>query len=59
MKDKVVCKCYGKEKEFNSREEAKKFYWEGALCSEGSEQSRYINILADLDAGKKYCTDGE
>ena len=56
---KIICKCYGKEMEFNSRQEATDYFMQGLMCSEGSEQNRYANILSDLWCGRTYCTDDE
>ena len=58
---KVIVKCYGKEKEFESFESAFKFYLECSMCSEGSERERYMNILAQMyeDNYGTYFTDGE
>lgn len=58
MDKKVICKCYGTEQEFSTRQEAVEFFMEGLMCSEGSEQERYANVLSDLWLGKTYCTDG-
>lgn len=56
-KNKIICKCYGKEIEFKTRKEATDYFMEGLMCSEGSERERYANILSDLWLGKTYCTD--
>ena len=57
-KDIVTITCYGSTKQMN-RAEAISKYSECVMCSEGSEQSRYANILAELLHGYKVCTDGE
>jgi hypothetical protein len=57
-KDIVTIICYGKTKQMERAEAIKKFS-NGVLCCEGSEQSRYANILAELLHGYKVCTDGE
>ena len=57
MKIKTVC--YGKLKEFKSVKEAKDFYLECMMCSEGSEQSRYVQIYTQLCNGLTYCSDEE
>ena len=56
MKDIVTIICYGIEKKME-REEAKEFYIDCIRNSEGSEQSRYMNIYLDLLAGLTTCTD--
>ena len=55
----VTVICYGKSKEWSSRENALIFYTEAALCSDGSERERYRNICDELRMGFKVCTDGE
>lgn len=55
--DKVTTYCYGEAKEWDSREAAIAFFTEGIANSEGSEQSRYATIVAQLQSGKTYCTD--
>ena len=55
----VIVKTYGKEQTFPSRKVAIAEVKEWCACSEGSEQSRYCNVLCDLLDGKDYCTDGE
>jgi hypothetical protein len=55
---KVICKCYGKEQEFKNIEEAKAFFLECMMCSEGAERERYTEIYSQLEEGKTYCTDG-
>lgn len=55
--DKVTTYCYGEAKEWDSREAAIAFFTEGMANSEGSEQSRYATIVAQLQSGKTYCTD--
>ena len=53
----VICSTYGREKKFKSREDAIMFFKECVMCSEGSEQSRYVSILMQLMNGDKYCSD--
>ena len=53
----VICSTYGREKKFKSRKDAIKFFKECVMCSEGSEQSRYVSILMQLMNGDKYCSD--
>ena len=55
--DSVRTICYGKEKLWDSREEAmEEFLMAMAVC-EGSEGSRYVKIYSELAAGKAVCTD--
>ena len=66
IKDPVVLKegqvitvCYGEEQVWDSREEAKEFFLEAMMASEGSEQQRYVNIFTELSLGFIRCIDGE
>lgn len=53
----VVTICYGKKREWSSRNEAIAFYVDCMLHSEGAEQERYLEIYLDLMAGKTLCLD--
>jgi hypothetical protein len=53
----IFVKCYGELKLFNSVEDAKGFYMEGLLSTEGSEQQRYTQIYTQLCNGLSYCSD--
>ena len=55
--DSVTTVCYGEEKVWDSRKEAKDYFLEGLKATEGSERERYAAIYAKLIVGKKYCTD--
>ena len=55
--DSVITVCYGEEKLWDSREEAKNFFLEGLKATEGSERERYAVIYTKLILGKNYCTD--
>lgn len=54
---KVKTTCYGTTKEWNNIEEAKNFFFNCMLCSEGSEQSRYTSIYMQLCLGHTDCSD--
>lgn len=54
--DIVEITCYGKT-EMMERNEAIRFYREGADCSEGSERERYVNILFGLMDGLSEVSD--
>lgn len=56
---KIRCCTYNQVHEFNSSDEAKKFFLDCMLNSEGAEQSRYVQIYGQLMAGHTYCTDAE
>ena len=55
--DSVTTICYGREKEWGSRQEAIRFFMEGIAECEGSEQSRYITIVFKLQRGARICSD--
>ncbi len=55
----VTVVCYGEEEYWTTRQEAIDFYLEGALCCDGSEASRYMNIVGKLMAGNKVATDSD
>jgi hypothetical protein len=50
----IKIKSYGRTQEFETREQAQAFYRRCLMCSEGSEQSTYADILWQLASG---CTD--
>lgn len=54
--DIVHVTCYNKRKEYK-RQEALDFFFEGMMCSEGSERDRYTNIYEQLMLGYKECYD--
>ena len=49
--------CYGRVKEWHTREEAEKFFMECLLHSEGAEHERYLTILLKLKQGLTTCSD--
>ena len=51
--------CYGTKKKWNDRKEATRYFYEGYLCSEGSEHRRYETILQQLLSGQNNCSDEE
>ena len=55
--DSVTTVCYGEEKLWDCRKEAKDFFFEGMKATEGSERERYAAIYTKLVLGKNYCTD--
>lgn len=52
-KDPVVITVYGETKTYE-RKDAIRFFREGMLACEGSEQDRYCEITFDLQEGYKY-----
>lgn len=46
----VIVVCYGKEKQYNSRQEAYDYYMQGVLATDGSEQNRYATICSMLQS---------
>ena len=55
---KVITICYGHKDEWESKDEAIKYYMECANASEGSERERYMTIILQLLDGQKVATDG-
>lgn len=58
MDDSVTIICYGDTDVWPSRQEAIDFYTHGVFVCDGAERERYMNVLLDLYAGLKICTDG-
>ena len=54
---RVTLYLYGQPKRFNSKKAAKEFLMEGIMCSDGSEQERYVDCLMQLECGKTLCVD--
>lgn len=44
----VTITCYGKTKEYETREEVIAFFKDCYFCSEGAERERYAKILMEL-----------
>lgn len=55
----VTIKCYGKVEKWADREQAKQFFFEAMMNSEGSEHERYSAIYIQLQNGLSYCVDEE
>ena len=58
-KKSVRTKCYGKIREWESREVAKEYFLEAMMNSEGSEHDRYSAVYIQLMNGLPFCTDCE
>ena len=58
-KKSVKTKCHGEVIKWKSREEAKVFFLEAMMGTEGSEHDRYSAIYLQLIHGLSYCTDCE
>lgn len=54
---KVKTKCYGEVRVWADREEAKAYFLEAMMNSEGSEHDRYSGIYIQLENGLDFCTD--
>lgn len=52
----VTTKCYGEVKKWDDREEAKDFFLEAMMNSDGSEHDRYSSIYMQLQNGLPFCT---
>lgn len=57
-KEDITTVCYGRINKWEDRTEAVKYFYECALCSEGAEKERYVNIMMGLMAGANLATDG-
>lgn len=57
--DGVTTVCYGKVQEWDDRSEARNFFLNAMMNSEGAERERYANIYFGIVRGQGYCTDSE
>lgn len=58
VEEDITTICYGHMDKWKSRAEAVKYFYECALCSEGAEKERYVNIMMALMGGSNFATDG-
>lgn len=58
-KKKVKTECCGEVREWDSREEAKEFFLEAMMNSEGEEHERYSAVYIQIMNGLSFCTDCE
>lgn len=56
LNEEVAVTCYGKTEKMTRREAMEKFY-EGMMCSDGSEHERYETIFFQLLHGNLMCSD--
>ena len=57
--DGVTTVCYGKVQEWDDRSEARNFFLNAMMNSEGAERERYANIYFGIIRGRDYRTDSE
>lgn len=57
--DPITTVCFDNTKEWDSREDAIKFFIVCANTSEGSERERYLTIIDKLYAGLNMCSDSK
>ena len=57
--DGVTTVCYGKVQEWDDRSEARNFFLNAMMNSEGAERERYANIYFGIIRGQDFCTDFE
>lgn len=57
--EQVTTVCYGQKQTWQSRKEAKNFFFSAMLESDGAEQNRYAAILSKLELGMNVCNDNE
>ena len=55
----VTTVCYGKTEHWADREEAKDYFLEAMMGTDGSERDRYAGIYIQLINGLDLCTDEE
>ena len=53
----IICRVYNKKHVFQSSKQAQEFFLNCLYNSEGSEQSRYADILEQLAEGNRVCSD--
>lgn len=56
-KNAVVCVCYGTAMLFKNSQDAKRYFKECILCSDGCEQERYTTIYFKIDDGWRVADD--
>lgn len=56
-KREVTTVCCGQKRVWNDREDAKTFFLEAMMNSDGAEYDRYSGIYIQLLHGLRYCTD--
>lgn len=57
--DGVTTVCYGKVQEWDDRSEARNFFLNAMMNTEGAERERYANIYFGIVRGQDYYTDSE
>lgn len=57
--DGVTTVYYGKAQEWDDRSDARNFFLNAMMNSEGAERERYANIYFGIVRGQGYCTDSE
>ena len=57
--DGVTTVCYGKVQEWDDRSEARNFFLNAMMNSEGAERERYANVYFGIIQGLDFCTDSE
>ena len=57
--DGVTTVCYGKVQEWDDRSEARNFFLNAMMNSEGAERERYANIYFGIVRDRDCCTDFE
>lgn len=57
--DGVITVCYGKEEKWDERKDARHYFLEAMMNTEGSERERYANVYFKIIRGFDYCTDSD
>ena len=55
--DGVTTVCYGKVQEWDDRSEARNFFLNAMMNTEGAERERYATIYFGIIRGRDFCTD--
>ena len=59
LRKSVTTKCYGEITKWDEREQAKDFFLEAMMNSDGAEYERYSAVYIQLVNGLSYCIDCE
>ena len=55
----VITICHGQKREWADRSEARKFFLNALMNSEGSERERYYSVYLKIVQGYSVCSDSE
>ncbi len=58
-KDSITTVCYEEVREWDERTEARSYFLEAMMNSDGAERERYSNVYLKIIRGLDYCTDSD